>query len=142
MVKATERHAPAFCQYLAATAVGTKYGNVRSESLADSRSFASKLERRTYETLRLREKAGDISDLETQVSIVLGPNKRRWIMDFRFRCGGWVYYADAKGIETDRWKHLLDLWAIEGPGPLEVWKANSRGEPVLAQTIERKETTT
>lgn len=138
LLRPGQRHPPAYCQYRKATGPKLKYKNKPQDLLCDDgeiRSFPSGLERSTYQTLRLREKAGDISDLECQVSIRIGPNRRRWILDFKFNQEGSPRFADAKGLEHDRWKHLLDLWADYGPCPLEVWKDSGSGEPVLVETI-------
>lgn len=99
-----------------------KYNAVRSKS-SDGRSFHSKGECNCYEFLRRLERTGEISDLKCQVSIRLGPNKRRWILDFKYFDNeiGKDVWADFKGFETDRWKHLLDLWVLEGPAPLRVY---------------------
>jgi Protein of unknown function (DUF1064) len=99
-----------------------KYHAVRSEFAG--RSFDSKGERDCYQMLLLMQKAGEISNIECQVSVRLGPNKRRWIMDFKYfdnRLNEEVW-ADFKGFETDRWQHLLDLWTLEGPARLRVYK--------------------
>jgi hypothetical protein len=90
----------------------------------DGRSFHSQGERDCYEMLTLMQKAGDISALQCQVSIRLGPKKRRWVLDFRYfdvKLKEYVW-ADFKGFETDRWNHLIDLWILEGTERLRVYK--------------------
>lgn len=118
----------------------SKYKN-RKTSDGD-RSYMSQGERDCAHYLRLREKVGEIRDLQFQVSVRLGPNSRRWVLDFKYfdTLRGCDIYADFKGFETDRWKHLLDLWALEGPGPLLVYKGRGlRME--IAQEVLRKERT-
>jgi hypothetical protein len=119
-----------------------KYHAKRCE--LDGRSFHSTAEGNCYLMLKLLQKAGEISNLECQVTIRLGPNKRRWILDFKYYDNklGEEVWADFKGFETDRWNHLLDLWALEGPARLRVYKGRGLkifvAEEVIPPCLETK----
>jgi hypothetical protein len=111
-----------------------KYRNVRIES--DGRSFASKLEHSVYEILKLREKAGEISDIQCQVSIRMYPFDIRWIPDFTFVDSQTkeLIYCEAKGLESDRFVVIKKIWRIIGPAKLEIWKGTCKN-PKLVETI-------
>lgn len=80
----------------------------------------------------MREKAGEIKDIQCQdhVKIEIIPG---WVVtcipDFKFFClqtkkNKW---AEAKGFETDRWKHLVyPAWKHRGPGTLEIYKGSAK----------------
>lgn len=100
----------------------TKYGNVRTQSFG--RSFSSQGERDCFGYLTLLEKAGEIRDIECQVSVELTDARLRWVLDFKFfdlKLNETVW-ADFKGFETERWFTLKKLWPHYGPGRLRVFK--------------------
>lgn len=90
----------------------SKYGAKRTT--VDGITFASKAEARHYAELKLREKAGEIKDLELQPKFPLmvprrghgGPWDREvvghYIADFRYREGptGVLRVVDVKGMKT------------------------------------------
>lgn len=110
----------------------------------------SKLERAVYQILLLREKAGEISDIRQQESVLLGyeeiVNARtlkrrtraiRWKVDFSFfdRYKLTRVYCEAKGVETSLYRKQLRLWREgAGPGELEIWKGNYR-RPTLTEVV-------
>lgn len=99
-----------------------KYGARRLQT-HDGRSFASKLESSLYDQLKLREKAGEIRDLECQVKVYLTDAEIGMIPDFRFfeiKTNSLVY-AEAKGFQTPEYRIKRKLWKFYGPGKLEVW---------------------
>lgn len=105
--------------------------------------FPSKLEAAVHMLLTIREKAGEISDIRRQQSVVLqeGPPTVRiaWKVDFSFietKTGERVY-AEAKGVETADYKLKLKLWRANPPATLEIYKGSYR-RPTLALRIERK----
>ena len=116
-----------------------KYGARRTE--LSGRSFASKGEADCYLYLKALETAKEIHSLECQVTVRLGPNQRRWVLDFKYFDvkRGETVWADYKGYEPDRWKHLLDLWVLEGPGPLIVYKGRGL-RMMVAETVIPKRT--
>lgn len=95
-----------------------------------SGGFPSKLEAAVFDHLKIRELAGEISELTRQATVVLqdGPPNIRiaWKVDFRFieTDTGDVAYAEAKGIETEDYKLKLKLWRFKRPAKLYIFKGN------------------
>ena len=113
---------------------GQKYGNTRSDG------FSSKLESAVHQILLLLERAGEITDIKQQVCVELICGIR-WKVDFSYTCvaSGEQIWAEAKGLETDRYRICKKLWEGGfGPGPLEIWKGNWR-KPIMVETIIPKE---
>lgn len=80
---------------------GPKYRNVRTE--VDSMFFASKREAKRYTELRLLQKAGQISDLKTQVRYPLDVNGQpvcHYVADFTYAEDGSLVVEDSKGYRT------------------------------------------
>jgi hypothetical protein len=112
-----------------------KYGAKR-ESYAGY-SFASGLERKLFEELKLREAAGELKDIQVQASVHLTDAKILYKPDFKaydMKLNNWVWH-EAKGFETDVWKIKLRLWRYYGPGRLEIYKG-SRTKIYLHDVIE------
>ena len=90
---------------------GRKFGNRKTE--LDGRVFDSKKEARRFAELRLMERAGEISGLQTQVPFVLIPAQRdekgrvieravSYVADFVYNDkNGKLVVEDAKGYRTD-----------------------------------------
>lgn len=99
-----------------------KYAAKRTSN--DGYSFASKGEASCYQLLRLREKAGEIKIIQTQVNVRLSDAQILYIPDFLIRDlkSGRVIYVEYKGFETPEWKIKKRLWKAYGPAPLQVWK--------------------
>lgn len=84
-----------------------KYGNQKTDG------SASKREAKALADLRLRERAGEISELKTQVEFELIPRQYvdgklaereiKYIADFTFMEDGRLVTADAKGYRTPMW---------------------------------------
>lgn len=72
------------------------------------------------------QQAGDISDLKHQDSVKLTPFNITWKVDFSYinNKTGEREYAEAKGMETDRYRIIKQLWSEIGPGILHVWKGD------------------
>lgn len=106
-----------------------KFGAVRT---ADG--FPSKLEAAVFQVLCLRERAGEIREIQRQARVDLGFGIA-WKVDFRFtdtKTGEWVW-AEAKG----KWERdaalKLRMWENgAGPGDLEIWQGSYRN-PVLVR---------
>ena len=88
--------------------------------------FASKLEAAVYQILKFKVKAGLIKSLECQSSVELTNANIRCKIDFSYidtvsleKC-----WAEAKGIETDRWQIIQKLWKFYGPGKLLIYKGS------------------
>jgi hypothetical protein len=83
-----------------------KYGNVPTD--VDGKRFASKREAARYVLLRAMERAGEITDLETQVLYrfeVKGVKVGRYTADFRYLDAwtGETVVEDAKGTRVRDW---------------------------------------
>lgn len=109
--------------------------NVTSGALAGYR-FDSKGERERAETLKLMERAGEISDLEFQCKVHLVADIN-WKLDFRYRDNrlGEVVYEDFKGMETPVYRLKYKLWKEFGEGRLIITKKNSGGHIVTTDIV-------
>ena len=88
----------------------SKYGNRPTE--IDGIRFDSKGEAAHWQVLKLRQMAGEISDLKRQVTFRLDVNGQhvcRYIADYAWLEGGRQVVADFKGVETDAFKLKLKL---------------------------------
>lgn len=98
----------------------TKYGSKKVEF--DGKTFDSKKEANRYCELRLLEREGAISDLQTQVKFELIPSQRingkvverpcTYIADFVYMENGQKVVEDTKGFKTTDYiiKRKLLLW--------------------------------
>jgi len=96
-----------------------KYGAKKTYSDMIGRHFDSAGECSCAETLWLRQKAGDISDLKFQPKVdLLGFVRMR--PDFRYVEDGETIWHEFKGFATDRWFLCKKLWGQFGPGEYRV----------------------
>jgi hypothetical protein len=86
-------------------------------------SFGSKGEASLFDYLKLREKVGEIINVEVQKHVKLTKAGIVYIADFM----AWdcvleqpVWY-EYKGFETEVWKIKKRLWKYYGPGRLEIY---------------------
>lgn len=105
-----------------------KYRNKKTE--LDGITFDSQAEARHYALLKIRERAGEISELKTQVKFVLADSVRlygrkrpavTYVADFTYIEDGKLIVADVKGMRTPLYilkRHLL--MATHGIEILEV----------------------
>lgn len=123
---------------------GHKYG--AQKTIVDGVEFGSKLEAAVYQILKLREKAGEISDIQLQDTVTLkskceacGDGPVRWKVDFSFikNSTGQREYAEAKGVHTSTFRKQLRLWKSNPPTRLEIWKG-SYESPRLVEIIEKE----
>ena len=106
-----------------------KYKAVRSGG------FHSKLENSVYQILSLRKKAGEILDIQCQVTVYLTCARVVYIPDFRcVMKDSSVEFYEAKGFEGPRWPTIKKLWKYYGESPLLIYKG-SHLRPVLVETI-------
>lgn len=89
-----------------------KYGN--KVTYVDGKRFASKREAERYEALVLKERAGEIRDLETQVLYrfeVNGVKCGRYTADFKYMdvATGEVVIEDSKGKRVRDWYRTKQL---------------------------------
>jgi hypothetical protein len=78
-----------------------KYRAVRTT--VDGINFASKKEAHVYKQLKIREKAGEITDLKCQVTfplIVQGVKVTSYRADFTYNESGKRHVVDAKGMRS------------------------------------------
>ncbi len=100
----------------------SKYGN--RKTTVDGITFDSVKEAARYSTLRLLERAGEITDLELQPTYVLDVNGHpvcRYRADFRYREKGRLVVEDVKGFKTEEYRLKARLMkAIHGIEVVEV----------------------
>lgn len=98
-----------------------KYKNV-GVTCAANHWHPSKLESTVCAVLR---KDQDVEKVDVQTPVELTEAKIKYIVDFRVTLkSGKMFYAEAKGMETDAWRIKKKLWAFYGPGELHVYKGN------------------
>ncbi len=94
----------------------SKYRN--EPQVVDGHRFPSKREARRYEALRLLERAGEISDLQLQVTFPLHVNGRKvcsYIADFVYQEDGQQVVEDCKGFRTPEYRLKAKLMlAVHG----------------------------
>lgn len=96
-------------------------------TVVDGKHFPSQLEADVYCYLRLLEKTGAISNLKCQDTVTL-LDDRKWKVDFKFETSeGKTEWAEAKGIECERFKSNKLLWTKFGPGPITIFKRSGKG---------------
>ena len=96
-------------------AVRHKFGAVRCER--DGKKFPSKLERRYYDQLKIRQQNGEVLFFLCQVPFDLPGNIKYWC-DFEvFFTDGSVEFVDTKGRDTpvsiNKRKQVEDLYPIQ-----------------------------
>jgi len=91
-------------------------------SKVGGKNFQSKGEAGLYEYLLLRQKNGEIEEIQTQVQVYLTDARILYKPDFTFIEDGIQKWAEYKGFETAIWRIKRRLWMHYGPGILEVWK--------------------
>lgn len=104
----------------------SKFRNKRVEHLGYS--FASQFECAVFNLLLLREKAGEIKDIQCQDHVYLTEARICYIPDFKFvdlQTNNFAW-AEAKGFETDTWRIKKKLWQFYGPGKLEIYKGSAK----------------
>lgn len=104
------------------------------------RYWASQAEKHYYGELLLREKAGEVRNIECQptVELVAGIKYRpdfvfteaQPIRDGKYDWPTWVpVWVDVKGVETEAFRLKCKLWKQFGPGVLRIVKRGSKREP-------------
>lgn len=98
--------------------------------------FGSKLESAVHDLLELRVRAKEIKDLKCQQTVRLTAAEITYRSDFSFVeiASGETVWAEAKGVETERWRIIKKLWAFYGPGRLLIFKGGY-GNPKLVEEI-------
>lgn len=119
-----------------------KYGAQKTQ--IDGLSFPSKLEAAVYSLLKLREKAGELTDIKLQTSVRLkekcghcGDGPLSWKVDFSATDvkTGKTIWIEAKGVRTSDFLKRLRIWRKTRPAKLEIWGGSAR-RPILQEVIE------
>lgn len=99
-------------------------------------SFASKGEARLFDELKLREAAGEISDIQVQDTFYLTAARIKYIADYSYTdCAtGQRIAAEYKGFETPEWRIKRRLWEHYGPMSLVIYYATGRSETLIPKT--------
>lgn len=84
--------------------------------------------------LALLERAGEISDLQHQVTFKLTDAAITYRADFTYTERGRMVAEDFKGVETERFRIIKKLWAHYGPCLLRITKRKG-AKVVTAQEI-------
>lgn len=112
-----------------------KFGAQRVKT--PGQSFDSKLEHAVYQILLLRERAGEIRNIRSQVTLRLTKAKIGYRADFTFEdCAtGATVACEAKGdYPNSIWDLKKRLYKFYGPFKLEIWKG-SHTSPQLVEVI-------
>lgn len=120
-----------------------KYGAHREKG--PNGSWDSQLEKSVYDILLQRAMAGEIRDIQRQVTVDLTPSpfRIRLRLDFTFEqvheghkhfSVGERVAVEAKGFATPEWELKLKLYRWCGPMSLELWKG-SHARPKLSEII-------
>lgn len=116
-----------------------KFGAERCENLnfteLAGRSFDSRLERDVANMLVIRQRAGEISELEFQKVYRLTDAQISYRCDFCFVEDGRPIALEAKGFEVERWLIIQKLWRYYGPCVLHIYKSCGGDRVRLAKTI-------
>ena len=112
-----------------------KYNN--TPITVDGVRFDSKGEYAVWADLQSLEKAGEITELERQITYELhgldGSVACKIKPDFRYRDPVGLRVVDFKGMETREFKTKKKLFEAEYGIPLEVWKSGGDYEMVRAK---------
>lgn len=101
---------------------GNKYG---AEKVKDgARTYDSKLEHEMHGLLKLMERAGLIKNIRHHPAAIELIGKVKYKIDFIVFDikRGMDIGIEAKGIETERFKVICQMWPACGPMPMQVWK--------------------
>ncbi|TXH43498.1 MAG: DUF1064 domain-containing protein, partial [Desulfurellales bacterium] len=112
----------------------SKYKNNRVKT--PGQSFDSQLEAAIHQMLLLRERAGEIKNIRSQVTLRLTLAKIGYRVDFvATDCKtGLDFGIEAKGFPTEVWNIKKRLYRFYGPFRLEIW-TGSHNNPKLTEII-------
>lgn len=115
-----------------------RFGSVARKTVVPGvkQAFPSRLEAEVWGYYRAREIEGRIRNLKRYPSVELLPGLR-WKVDIGFEVvsTGEPEWAEAKGVESERYRVLLQVWRTLGPGKLTIWKADRKGVPYEDEII-------
>ena len=109
--------------------------NARRSKCALGHNHGSAFEAAVCATLQLRERAGEIRDIKTQVRIHL-VGKLFWNIDFQYTdCAtGEICFAESKGFETQRYVAQKQAYSGCRKERLEIYKGSAI-RPYVAEVI-------
>lgn len=113
-----------------------KYG--AEKTIFEGRKYDSKMEAEFSALLNLKEKSGEIRDIEYQPKIYLTEARILYKPDFSFYRGEKKIYVDVKGAETAVFKLKKRLWASYIDAPLEIVKKKS-SRFIITEIVARKD---
>lgn len=119
----------AWRKHLKARGVGVpeaphKFGAKRSTD-THGRLFASAAERDRAEELRLLEQAGAIQGLVFQPVVRLA-DAVNYRADFAYTERGRLVHEDVKGVTSERFRTVCNLWRVHGPSLLRITKRSGK----------------
>lgn len=103
----------------------------------DGHYFASQLERSLYQQLKIREKAGEVSNVRCQQPVYLTAAAIKYVADFivyDHKLKADVIW-EAKGKETERWKIIKELYPYYGTMRLYIFGRIKHHEEIIPLTI-------
>lgn len=111
-----------------------KFGAISTK--IDGHHFPSQLEAGVYLLHKAMVQSGEINTLRCQVPVTLLPGIN-WRLDFAYWDVklGRVVYAEAKGVETERYQILKRIWRVKGPSLLRIYKGSGM-RPKLVETLQ------
>jgi hypothetical protein len=114
-----------------------KYGAKRSKCLVYKHNHRSKLEASLCDWIAAKEQTREYRRLGTEVSVRLSAAGIRYVADFHVRdlVNMRDLFLEAKGMETERFRVIKQLWREYGPAPLLVFKGTA-SRFKLAYTID------
>lgn len=109
----------------------SKFGARRTT--VGARTFDSKGEAYRAGQLALLERAGEIANLQHQVTFRLSAAEITYRADFTYQERGRMVAEDFKGVETERFRMIKKLWAHYGPCLLRITKRNGTRVSVVQE---------
>lgn len=104
-----------------------KYGAIKALG-SSGRLYDSTAERDRAEQLQLLAMSLEIEDIHEQRRIELEPDIF-FRVDFDYLEKGRRVYEEVKGVMTERFRLICNIWRLHGPGPLRILKRKNREAP-------------
>lgn len=100
----------------------------------NGKHFPSMLEAALYESLLMRQKAGELGEIRLQHAVTLkgacpecGAREVRWKVDFSapHLKSGRTWFFEAKGEKSREYLYKVGLWRKAPPDRLEIWMGSA-----------------
>jgi hypothetical protein len=103
----------------------SKLGNQRC-TCGRGHSHRSKFERAVCDLIDDRQQHGELVLEQVEDHVRLSDAQIVYVADFKVRdvLEDEVFWIEAKGFETERWRTNKKLWRFYGPGKLEIWRGD------------------